>query len=110
MSSRLNFRDDWTLVSRPLVDLQERAQRAGGRLLVLASPEMTGATPKPVGNLDQLQQFAASRGIEVVDLTQWVAGMSSKTISMDGVHFNAEGHRIIGERLADYLLRHDLEE
>jgi len=108
--NHINLPEDWTLVSRPLADLQERVQRAGGRLLVLASPELTDATPKPVEDLDQVQQFAASRGIEVVDITQWVAGVSSKTIAMDGCHFNAAGHRIIGEHLADYLLQHDLRE
>ena len=108
--NHINLPEDWTLVSRPLADLQERVQRAGGRLLVLASPELNDATPKSLGDLDRLQQFAANRGIEVVDVTQWVAGVSSKTIAMDGCHFNAAGHRIIGAHLADYLLQHDLKE
>ena len=102
--------EDWTRVSGPLADLQERTERAGGRLLVLASPELTDTTPKPVADLDRLQEFAASRGIEVIDVAQWVAGVSSKAIAMDACHFNAAGHRIIGEHLADYLLQHDLKE
>jgi len=102
--------EDWTRVSGPLADLQERTQRAGGRLLVLATSELTDAVPKPLADLDRLQKFAGSRGIEVIDVTQWVAGVSSKTIALDGCHFNAAGHRIIGEHLADYLLQHDLKE
>ena len=46
--NHISLPEDWTLVSRPLADLQERVQRAGGRLLVLASPELSDATPKPV--------------------------------------------------------------
>lgn len=99
---------DWTRVSKPLAEIQERVQRAGGRLLILASTDLSGSSPKPVGDLARLQQFAASRGIEVVDLTDWVGGVSSKQIALDGCHFNAEGHRLIGEHLADYLLEHDL--
>ena len=57
----------------------------------------------------KIRKFAAPRGIEVIDLTEWLRGVDSKQIGMDGCHFNAEGHRLIGEHLADYLLQHDLQ-
>lgn len=101
---------DWTPVSTPLASIQERAQRAGGRLLVLASAQLDEPSPKPNGDLVSLQQFALSRGIEVIDLSEWLTGVDSTAIAIDGCHFNAEGHRLIGEHLADYLLQHDLKE
>jgi lysophospholipase L1-like esterase len=55
-----------------------------------------------------LREFAAPRGIEVIDLSEWVRGVPAKQIAIDTCHFNAEGHRLVGEHLADYLLQHDL--
>ena len=57
-----------------------------------------------------MQHFAATRGIEVIDVSRWLSGVDSKRIAMDSCHFNAEGHRLVGERLAEYLLEHDLKE
>jgi len=102
--------DSWTNVSEPLADIQERAQRAGGRLLVLASPELNGPAPTPNGDLPRLQQLAASQGFEVIDVSEWLRGTNTSDIALDGCHFNAKGHAIIGEHLADYLLQHDLKE
>jgi lysophospholipase L1-like esterase len=99
---------DWTRVSAPLADIQERAQRSGARLLVLASPELDG-TAKSTADLPLLQQFARERGIEVVDLSEWLGGVPAERIALDRCHFNAEGHRLIGEHLAAYLLQHDLQ-
>jgi hypothetical protein len=101
---------DWTRVSEPLSEMDDRVRSAGGRLLVLASAELDGPVPKTTADLPMLQQLAASRGIEVIDLTQWLPGVSSKDIALDGCHFNAEGHRLIAEHLVDYLLQHDLKQ
>ena len=101
---------DSTSVSKPLADIQERAQRAGGRLLVLASPKLDGASPEPTDDLPIVRQFAGARGIEVIDLSEWLHGVPAKQIAIDACHFNAEGHRLVGERLAEYLLQHDLRE
>jgi lysophospholipase L1-like esterase len=101
---------DWTRVSRPLADIQERAQRAGARLVVLASPHLDRPSPAPNDDLPRLRQFAAARGIEVIDLSEWLRGVRSNDIALDACHFNAEGHRLIGERLAAYLLQHGLKE
>ena len=100
---------DWTRVTMPLAAIHERALRAQARLLVLASADLSGPSPKPTFELAALREFAAPRGIEVIDLTEWLRGVDSKQIGMDGCHLNAEGHRLIGEHLADYLLRHDLQ-
>lgn len=107
---RRNQRDDWTLVSQPLTEIHERVQRAGGRLLILASAELDGQFAKPTADIARLREFAATRGIEVIDLSEWLHGISAERVRMDGCHFNAEGHRLIGERLAEYLLEHDLKE
>jgi lysophospholipase L1-like esterase len=109
-TQRTTAPDDWTRVSQPLADIQERAQRTGGRLVILASPDLSRALPEPLSDLSRLRAFAAGRGIEVIDLTEWVRGFSSKQIGRDMCHFNAEGHRLIGEHLAEYLLEHDLKE
>jgi len=108
--NRKNEPDDWTRVSKPLADIQERAQLVGGRVVVLASPLLEGPDPEPNGDLPRLQRFAATRGFEVIDLSEWLRGVSSKQIGLDACHFNAEGHRLIGEHLAEYLLQHDLKE
>jgi lysophospholipase L1-like esterase len=103
--------DDWTRVARPLADIQARAERAGARLVVLASPDLNGPSPRPNDDLERLRQLAANRGFEVIDLSTWVSDASSPQIAQrDGYHFNAEGHRRIGERLAEYLLQHDLKD
>ena len=102
--------NDWTAVSKPLSEIQERVQRAGGRLLVLASPQMLAHSPEPTSDFQLLQDFASTRGIEVIDLSAWLRDFNSKDISFDGSHFNAKGHQVVGERLAEYLLQHDLKE
>ena len=108
MSRRLPEPTDWTRVSGPLSAIDDRAKRAGGRLLVLASPDLGGVAPQPIVDLPLLRQFAATRGIEVIDLREWLAGVDVRQIALDSCHFNAEGHRLIGERLAEYLLERDL--
>jgi len=99
---------DWTRVSKPLAEIHERVQRTGGRLVVLASADLSGTSADPTSDLPLLQTFAASRGIEVIDLSQWLRGVDPKQIAIDTCHFNAAGHRMIGERLAEYLLQHYL--
>ena len=99
---------DWSRVSTPLVALEDRVRRAGGRLLVLASPDLAGDVARPNGDLPALRQLGAQHGFEVIDVSEWLQGVGAATIRMDGCHFNAEGHRIVGEHLAEYLLAHDL--
>lgn len=105
---RRNQPDDWSTVATPLAAIDERVRRGGGRLLVLASPSMVGERAEPVSDLAKLQEFADARGIEVIDLSQWLRDFDAKTLSFDGSHFTARGHEILGARLADYLLAHDL--
>jgi hypothetical protein len=99
---------DWTRVSGPLAAIHDRARHAGGRLLVLVSPEFHGTAVQPSADLPLLRQLAADRGIEVIDLSEWLSGTPVPEIALDACHFNAEGHRLIGERLAAHLLQHDL--
>jgi hypothetical protein len=99
---------DWSNVSESLERIHERARGSGGRLLILASPELDGASAKPNCDLPLLREFVSTRGIEIIDLSDWLRGVDAQTIAMDGCHFNAEGHRIIAQRLTDYLLEHDL--
>lgn len=101
--------NEWSRVAEPLTALNERVRRAGGRLVVLASPELSGDTARPNNELPMLRQLATEQGFEVVDLAEWIAGVPAATIRMDGCHFNAEGHRLIGEHLADHVLAHDLQ-
>jgi hypothetical protein len=101
---------DWTRACTALTDIHERIQRAGGRMIVMASPELQGASPQPNSMLSALRQYAVPRGIEVIDLSEWLRGVDAREIRMDGCHFNAAGHRLVGERLAEYLLQHDLKE
>ncbi len=100
--------DDFDRVAAPLADIHERVQRAGGRLLVLVSPSLSGPYPESVSNLAAMRQFAGARRIEVIDLTEWVGGVPTGQIAIDECHFNAEGHRLIGAHLGEYLLAHDL--
>jgi lysophospholipase L1-like esterase len=99
---------EWSRVSTPLVALQDRVQRAGGRLLVLASPDLAGNVARPNSDLPALRQLGAEHGFEVIDVSEWLKGVGAATIRLDGCHFNAEGHRLLGEQLAQYLLAHDL--
>jgi hypothetical protein len=99
---------DWTRVGEALADIQRRVQSAGGRLLVLASPRLDGAFPEPNDDLRRLKQHASRRGIEVIDLDEWFPGVRADRIALDGCHFNPEGHRLIAERFAEYLLDNDL--
>lgn len=99
---------DWQRVAEPLTALNQRVRAAGSRLVVLASPELGGDRAKPSGELAQLRQLGEAQGFEVIDLTDWLAGIDAATIRMDGCHFNAEGHRLVAQGLTDYLLTHDL--
>lgn len=102
--------DWWSLVAKPLAAIQQRVQDGGGRLLVLASVSFEDGMTQPNGDLRQLREFGEQHRVEVIDLSEWLAGVDATRIAMDGCHFNAEGHRILGERFADYLLAHDLKE
>jgi lysophospholipase L1-like esterase len=99
---------DWSRVSKPLVALHDRVAQAGGRLLVLASPDLEGDVARPNSDLPSLRKLGAKYGFDVIDISEWLAGLSAPSIRMDGCHFNAEGHRIVGEHLAAYLMSHDL--
>jgi GDSL-like Lipase/Acylhydrolase family len=99
---------DWSRVSAPLVALNDRVRRTSGRMVVLAAPELDSPTPRPNGDLPLLRRLGAEHGFEVVDVSQWLTGVDAPSVRMDGCHFNAEGHRIVGEHLAEYLLSHDL--
>ncbi|HVM97242.1 MAG TPA: hypothetical protein VMT89_12690 [Candidatus Acidoferrales bacterium] len=101
---------DFSAVLKPLTNIRQRAQRGGARVVVLVSPGLDKAEPAAIDDLVVLQRFAADGGIEVIDLSQWLKGIESKRIAMDICHFNEEGHRVLGERLADYLLKRDLKE
>lgn len=96
-------------VATPLAAIDERVKRAGGRLLVLASPVFTGPAPRPSEDLPRLRALAAGRGFEVIDLSAWLEGLDPAQVALeDRCHFSVEGHRVIGERLAEYLVHHDL--
>jgi lysophospholipase L1-like esterase len=100
--------NDWSRVAEPLVALNERVRRAGGRLVVLASPELDSEAVRANRELPLLRELAASHHFEVVDLSAWLDGVPAATIRMDGCHFNANGHRLIGEHLAEYVLARDI--
>ena len=100
--------NDWSRVAQPLVALNERVRHAGGRLVVLASPDLTYDAVRANAELPLLRQLAKEHGFEVIDLGAWLDGAPAAAIRIDGCHFNAEGHRVIGEHLAEYLLAHDL--
>lgn len=95
-------------VLAPLAAIDERVRRSGARLVILASPELNPSGIAPNNDLPMLRQFAAAHGDEVIDLAEWLPAVDSKQIALDGCHFNAEGHRLIGQGLATYLLGHDL--
>ena len=107
---REDIRDDWSRVAGPLTEIRERAQRSGARLVVLASPLLDGPLPRPNPDLGRLREFAGTNGIEVIDLGGWLQGHRSEEVAIDTCHFSAVGHRLIGERLAEYLLAHDLKQ
>jgi lysophospholipase L1-like esterase len=100
---------DWRVVAEPLRDIDARTRRAGGRVVMLVSPMLGGPTPRSLDGLERLRDLVAGTGIEVIDLTEWVRGTPTQDIAGDACcHFNAAGHRLIAERLTDYLLAHDL--
>lgn len=97
---------DWSRVAQPMSALNERITAAGGKLVVLASPELDGSTPRPSSDLGMLRALAEQEGFEVIDVSEWLRGEDASRIRLDGCHFNAEGHRLLGERLAEYLRTH----
>lgn len=99
---------DWSRVAEPLERIQARARQSGARLVVLASALLDKPLPQPNNDLARLREFAAGRGIEVVDLSTWLQGHRSEEVGLDMCHLNAAGHRLIGERLAEFLLENDL--
>jgi hypothetical protein len=101
--------NDWSRVARPLVALNERVRHAGGRLVVLASPDLAGDAVRANTELPLLRPLAEAHGFEVVDLGTWLNGAPAAAVRIDGCHFNAEGHRLIGEHLAEYVLARDLQ-
>jgi lysophospholipase L1-like esterase len=99
---------DWSRVSAPLAEIQQRAQRSGARLVVLASAALDGDAPIPIADLARLRKFAADRDIEVIDVSEWLEGYRSKEVGIDMCHFSALGHQVVGERLAEYVLEKHL--
>lgn len=100
--------NDWSRVAGPLVALNERVRRAGGRLVVLASPDLGGDAVRPSSELPLLRELAANHQFEVIDLATWLGGIPAAEIRLDGCHFNANGHRLIGQQIAEYVLAHHL--
>ena len=94
---------DFGRVAPALADLNRRVTAAGGRLVVLASPQLDGPRPRPSGDLSLLRRLGTAEGFEVVDLSEWLPGVDPAAIRFDHCHFNAEGHRLLGEKLAEYL-------
>lgn len=99
---------DWSRVTEPLAAVNARVRHSGGRLVVLASPDLAGDTVRPNGQLAALREAGAAAGFDVVDLTPWLDGIPAADVRFDGCHFNAEGHRRIAEHLSAYLLANDL--
>lgn len=83
-------------------------ERAGRRLLVLSSPPVDRPLPAGDNVPALLRECASPRGIEIVDVTEWLGGAGAEGVGLDNCHFNAEGHRRVGEGLAAYLLAHQL--
>jgi hypothetical protein len=100
--------NEWSRVAGPLTALSERVRRAGGRLVVLASPDLSGDAVRASQELPALRELATSHHFEVVDLGAWLDGVSAAAVRMDQCHLNARGHQLIGARLADYVLARDL--
>jgi lysophospholipase L1-like esterase len=105
---RRAVRTDPERVARPLAALNARVREGGGRLVVLASPDLAGAAARPNAELAMLRQWGTAQGFEVVDPTPWLAGTPAAAIRLDDCHFNAAGHQRVAEGLAAYLLAHDL--
>ena len=99
---------DWRRVEVPLIALSDRVHAAGGRLVVLASPDLGGDAIRPNNDLPALRRLAPAHGFEVIDLSEWLPGAAAADVRMDDCHLNAEGHRRIGEQLAQYLRKRDL--
>lgn len=99
---------DWSRVAEPLAAINARVRHTGGRLVVLASPDLGGEAALPNGQLPTLRELGAKEGFDVVDLAAWLDGGRAEDVRIDGCHFNAEGHRRIAQHLADYLLANDL--
>jgi lysophospholipase L1-like esterase len=99
---------DWSRVANPLVATNERVRRAGGRLVVLASPELDAHVVRPNQQLPALRDLGTQHGFEVIDLAEWLDGAAGADVRMDDCHFNAEGHRRIAAHLAAFLLANDV--
>ena len=83
---------------------------ADGRLVSSASPESQLADAAcSNSDLPLLRKARGGHnGFEVVDVSEWLRGVDAGDGAMDSCHFNAEGHRIVGEHLAEYLLANEL--
>jgi hypothetical protein len=54
-----------------------------------------------------MRDLGRQQAFEVIDLREWLDGADSAQVGLDSCHFNAFGHRLLGEHLATYLLEHD---
>ncbi|MDX2166785.1 MAG: SGNH/GDSL hydrolase family protein [Deltaproteobacteria bacterium] len=95
---------DWAYVETALADIHNRAQRSGAKMVILASPSLSGPTPEALPELVELRRFGTAHGIDVIDLSEWFSGVPATEVALDSCHFNAKGHAIIAARLAEYML------
>lgn len=105
-----SVRDEPADLARMCRALTAIRDRAGGRLLVLSSPPLDGPLPAGDNVPVSLRECASPRGIEVVDVTEWLGGAGAQGVGLDSCHFNEAGHRRVGEGLAGYVLAHYLRE
>ncbi len=99
---------DWSRVAEPMIAVNERVRKSGGRLVVLASPDLFGDAARPNGELPTLRELGTAHDFEVIDLAPWLDGEPAESVRIDGCHLNADGHRRIAAHLTEYLLAHDV--
>lgn len=96
--------------SQLLDSFYKNAQKSNARILILLSPALVDGKIQPFDRTPTKQSlyfaitgWAKSRGVDVIDLTEVMAGVDGKTIRVDEVHFNKKGHDMILKILADYI-------
>ena len=100
------FEDALQYTAFALEQFQQRADRDGAKLVILATH-----TLKVHGTLmfERLSQMAAVLGIPVIDQSDYILRQGARLGDArwhDNVHWNPAGHRWVAEALLEYLAEH----
>ena len=95
------------LVKALILEMARMTSEAGAELSVVLAPFRSQLAPDPVLRANpltvELSRFLEAEGIAHLDLLPLLldSGASAERIFIDGMHFSAEGNRMVGRKIAE---------